>query len=149
MAKFDDRNGKEYGLALSATLSGTTKAEGDWIDMQGFESLTFTVSAGTITDAGTSAGFSFQVEEGDDTTDAGAAAVADANLIGTEAALTVTADDADDTFIGTIAYNGDSRFVRLTAVGTTGTDAYVVAHAIKGYAAAGGDATIDTGTAAT
>ncbi len=35
MAVFDTRNDAEYGLGLSATLAGATKAEGDWIDMQG------------------------------------------------------------------------------------------------------------------
>lgn len=149
MAKFDTRNDAEYGLGLSATLSGTTKAEGDWIDMQGWESLTFTVSTGTVTDAGTAAGFSFQVEEGDDTTDAGATAVADADLIGLESALTVTADTDDDKFIGTIGYRGEKRYVRMTAVGTTLTDAAVTVHAIKRKGAVMGEATIDAGTAAT
>ena len=36
MAKFDMRNNAEYGLALSATLSGTTPSAGDWIDMHGW-----------------------------------------------------------------------------------------------------------------
>jgi len=149
MAQFDERNKNEYGLALSATLSGTTKAEGDWIDMQGWESLTFTVSTGTVTDAGTASGFSFQVEEGDDTTDAGATAVADADLIGLESALTVTSDDADDEFIGTIGYRGAKRYVRMTAVGTTGTNAVVASHAIKGHGGIMAEASIDAGTAAT
>jgi len=149
MAKFDERNNAEYGLALSATLSGTTKAEGDWIDMQGWESLTFTVSTGTVTDAGAAGGFTFQVEEGDDTTDAGATAVADADLIGAESDLAVTDDDDDDTLVGSIGYRGEKRYVRMTAVGTTGTDAAVTVHAIKRKGAVMGEATIDSGTAAT
>lgn len=149
MAKFDTRNGSEHGLALSATLSGTTKAEGDWIDMQGWESLTFSVSTGTVTDAGAAAGFSFQVEEGDDTTDAGATAVADDDLIGAESDLTVTADTDDDKFIGTIGYRGDKRYVRMTAVGTTGTDAAVTVHACKGHGTNMAGASIDAGTPAT
>lgn len=149
MAQFDERNKHQYGLALSATLSGTTKAEGDWIDMQGWESLTFTVSTGTVTDAGTASGFSFQVEEGDTTADAAATAVADADLIGLESALTVTSDTADDDFIGTIGYRGTKRYVRMTAVGTTGTSAVVAVHAIKGHGAIMGEASIDAGTAAT
>jgi len=149
MARFDERNNAEYGVALSATLSGTTKAEGDWIDMQGWDALTFTVSTGTVTDAGTASGFSFQVEEGDDTTDAGATAVADADLIGLESALTVTADDDDDTFVGSIGYRGTKRYVRMTAVGTSGTDAAVTSHAIKRRGLSEGTASIDSGTAAT
>jgi hypothetical protein len=149
MASFDMRNNAEYGLALSATLSGTTKAEGNWIDMQGWEAVTFSVSTGTVTDAGTASGFSFQIEEGDDTTDAGATAVADADLIGLESALTVTADGDDNKFVGTIGYRGSKRYVRMTSVGTTGTDAVVSCHARKDKGASMGSASIDAGTAAT
>jgi len=146
---FDERNGREYGLALSATLSGTTKAEGAWIDMQGFNSLTFTVATATVTDAGAAAGFSFTVEESDTTADADATAVADADLIGLESALTVTSDDDDNKFIGTIGYRGEKRYVRMTALGTSGTNAVVMSHAIKGHGAIQGAASIDAGTAAT
>lgn len=149
MTQFDMRNNAEYGLALSATLSGTTKAEGNWIDMQGWEAVTFSVSTGTVTDAGTEAGFSFQVEESDTTADSAATAVADADLIGLESALTVTADTDDDKLIGTIGYRGSKRYVRMTAVGTTGTNAVVSCHARKDKGASMGEATIDAGTAAT
>lgn len=149
MAQFDTRNGCEYAMALAAVLSGTTKAEGDWIDMQGFESLTFTVATGVVTDAGTASGFSFQVEEGDDTTDAGATAVADADLIGLESALTVTDDSDDGVLVGTIGYRGLKRYVRMTAVGTTGTDAAVNVHAIKGHGTDQATATIQSAITAT
>jgi hypothetical protein len=143
------RNNAEYGLALSATLSGVTPAAGDWIDMQGWEAVTFSVSTGTVTDAGTTSGFSFEVQESDTTAAADATAVADADLIGLESALTVTDDDADDTLVGTIGYRGNSRYVRIVATGTTGTDAAVTVHARKDKGASMGTATIDTGTAAT
>src|SRR5210317_1749315 len=113
MAKFDMRNNAEMGLALSATLSGVTPAAGDWIDMQGWEAVTFSVSTGTVTDAGTTSGFSFEVQESDTTAAADATAVAVADLIGLESALTVTADTDDDTFFGTIGYRGGSRYVRI------------------------------------
>ena len=149
MAQFDMRNNAEYGLALSATLAGTTAAAGKWIDMQGWEAVTFTVSTGTVTDAGTTAGFSFEVQESDTTAAADATAVADADLIGTEAALTVTADGDDDKFIGSIGYRGSKRYVRIVATGTTGTDAAVTVHARKDKGAIMATATIDAGTAAT
>ena len=149
MASFDMRNNAEYGLALSATLSGVTPAAGDWIDMQGWEAVTFSVSTGTVTDAGTTSGFSFEVQESDTTAAADATAVADADLIGLESALTVTDDDADDALVGTIGYRGNSRYVRIVATGTTGTDAAVSVHARKDKGASMGTATIDTGTAAT
>lgn len=149
MAQFDMRNNAEFGLALSATLSGTTAAAGKWIDMQGWEALTFSVSTGTVTDAGTTSGFSFEVQESDTTAAADATAVADADLIGTEAALTVTSDDADDTLVGSIGYRGSKRYVRIVATGTTGTDAAVTVHARKDKGAIMATATIDAGTAAT
>jgi hypothetical protein len=149
MAQFDMRNNAEYGLGLSATLAGTTPAAGDWIDMQGWEALTFTVSTGTVTDAGTASGFAFEVQESDTTAAADATAVADADLIGTEAALTVTADTDDDKLIGSIGYVGGKRYVRIVATGTTGTNAAVTVHARKDKGAVMATATIDAGTAAT
>lgn len=146
---FDERNNAEYGLALSATLAGATPAAGDWIDMQGWQSLTLTVSTGDVSDAGTASGFSFEVQESDTTAAADATAVADADLIGLESALTVTSDDADRDLIGTIGYRGAKRYVRVVATGTTGTDAEVAVHAAKRQGAVMGTATIDAGTAAT
>ena len=148
MAQFDMRNNAEFGLGLSATLSGATPAAGDWIDMQGWEALTFTVSTGTVTDAGTTSGFSFEVQESDTTAAADATAVADADLVGLESALTVTDDDADDTLVGSIGYIGGKRYVRIVATGTTGTDAAVTVHARKDKGAVMATATIDSGTAA-
>ena len=149
MAQFDMRNNAEYGLGLSATLSGTTPAAGDWIDMQGWEALTFTVSTGTVTDAGTASGFAFEVQESDTTAAADATAVADADLVGLESALTVTADTDDNKLIGSIGYVGSKRYVRIVATGTTGTDAAVTVHARKDKGALMATATIDAGTAAT
>ena len=141
MAQFDMRNNAEYALALSATLSGTTPAAGGAIDMQGWEALTFTVSTGTVTDAGTTSGFAFEVQESD-TADADYTAVADADLIGTEAALTVTADTDDNKLIGSIGYRGGKRYVRIVATGTTGTNAAVTVHARKDKGALMATATV-------
>jgi len=149
MAQFDMRNNAEFGLGLSATLSGATPAAGDWIDMQGWEALTFTVSTGPVTDAGTASGFPFEVPESDTTAAAAATAVADADLVGLESALTGTADTDDDKLIGSIGYIGSKRYVRIVATGTTGTDAAVTVHARKDNGAVMATATIDSGTAAT
>lgn len=128
---FDERNNAEYGLALSATLSGTTAAEGDLIDLQGWGAVTISVSTGTVTDAGTASGFAFEVQESDTTADADFTAVADGDLIGAESDLTVTSDDDDNVFVGSIGYRGEKRYVRLVATGTTGTNAVVAAHFTK------------------
>jgi hypothetical protein len=149
MASFDMRNNAEYGLALSATLSGVTPAAGAWIDMQGWEAVTFSVSTGTVTDAGTISGFAFEVQESDTTAAADATAVADADLIGLESALTVISDDDDNKLVGSVGYRGGKRYVRIVATGTTGTNAAVTVHARKDKGASMGTATIDAGTAAT
>lgn len=141
MAKFDERNNKEFALGLSDTLSGTTPSKGNIIDMRGFESLTFVTYTGIVTDAGTASGFSFEVQESDTTADADFTAVADADLLGLESALTVTSDTDDEKLIGSIGYIGDKRYVRIVATGTSGTDAVVVVAAIKGHGAAQGTAT--------
>lgn len=146
---FDTRNDAEYCLALSATLSGTTPSKGTLVDMQGFESVTFVVSTGTVTDAGTSAGFGFEVQECDTTADTSFTAVADGDLIGLESALTVTGDTQDDKLIGSIGYRGSKRYVRIVATGTTGTNAYTNVVAIKRHGSLQGKATIDAGTSAT
>ena len=145
----DKRNPAEYVMALSATLSGTTKSSGEWVDVQDFDSLTFIVSTGTVTDAGTASGFAFQVEEGDDTTTAGATAVADTDLIGVESDLTVTADTDDDKVIGTIGYRGTKRYVRMTATGTTATSAVVSVVGILADGRMQHTATVGTTSAAT
>lgn len=149
MAKFDERNNKEFALGLSDTLSGTTASKGNIIDMQGFESLTYVAYTGIVTDAGTASGFSFEVQESDTTADADFTAVADADLLGLESALTVTDDTADEELIGSIGYIGGKRYVRIVATGTTGTDAVVVVAAIKGHGASQGTATNAADIAAT
>jgi hypothetical protein len=146
MAKFDMRNNAEYGLALSATLSGTTPSAGGAIDMQGWEAVTFTVSTGTVTDAGTASGFAFEVQESD-AQDSGYTAVADADLIGLESGLTVTSDDDDNVLVGSIGYRGEKRYVRIVATGTTGTNAAVTAHARKDKGAVMGSATVQAALA--
>ena len=149
MATFDERNNAEYAKGLSATLSGTTPAKGNIIDMQGWGALTFVVQTGTVTDAGTASGFSFEVQESEDTADANFSAVADADLIGLESELTVTSDDADDDIIGSIGYRGSKRYVRIVATGTSGTNAYTAAVAIKRRGGAMGTASVAADIAAT
>lgn len=107
------------------SLSGTTPASSDWLDTQEMDMATLLIVANTVTDAGAAAGFSFQIEESDTTADADATAVADAELIGSEDDLTVTSDTADNSIAGWIGYVGSKRYVRVTATGTTGTDADV------------------------
>lgn len=134
MAKVDQKNNLQPATGLSATLSGTTPSKGNIINMAGFDALTFAVQTGTVTDAGTASGFAFEVQESADTADANFTAVADADLLGLESALTVTDDAKDNTIIGSIGYIGSKQYVRIVATGTTGTAAGVECIALKGRA---------------
>lgn len=80
------------------------------IDRQGFDSLTFLISTGSLADA--DATFTVLVEDGDAANLSDAAAVADANLLGTEALASFTFADDDKT--RKIGYVGNKRYVRLT-----------------------------------
>lgn len=112
------------------TLSGATPAASSWVDTRGFDSCVFVAVNNTVTDAGTAAGFSFEVQDSDSTAATAATAVANAELNGLESDLTVTSDSADNAIAGIIGYVGDARYARLEATGTTGTDADVSVVAI-------------------
>ncbi|PWC53270.1 hypothetical protein [Azospirillum sp. TSO22-1] len=88
------------------------------IDTLGYGSLTFVIATGTLSDA--DATVTALVEDGDASNLSDAAAVADAQLLGTEALASFTyADDGETRKIG---YIGFKRYVRLTLTpsGNTG-----------------------------
>lgn len=99
--------------AISPVAAGTdnTAIVSQIIDRKGYDSLTFLILAGANTDA--DATFTVLVEDGDDSdlVDDGAA-VADDQLVGTEALASFTF--ADDNETRKIGYIGDKRYVRLT-----------------------------------
>jgi GH18 family chitinase len=93
------------------TLTNANTAQvGQIIDMVDLMSLEFVIAAGALTDAGMT--LTPLVEEGDDAALSDAAAVADADLLGTEALATFT--QADDDTVKTVGYVGTKRYVRLT-----------------------------------
>lgn len=80
------------------------------IDRKGFESCELVLVTGANTDA--NATFAVLVEDGDASNLSDNAAVADAQLLGTEAVAAFTfADDGECRKIG---YVGDKRYVRMT-----------------------------------
>lgn len=125
MHKMDMRSETTTAFGISATLSGTTPAAGNIVDVRDFASATFLYQTGAVTDAGATAGFSVQIQESDTTAAADFTAVADADLVGAEADLAVTSDDADSVAIGSIGYIGTKAYVRAVVTGTTGTNAIV------------------------
>lgn len=99
------------------TVSDTTAVVSGIVDVQGFDSLTFLIAAGTLADA--DATFAVLIEESNEANFSGSNAVADADLIGTEALAGFTfADDGECRKIG---YRGSKRYVRCTVTPTANT----------------------------
>lgn len=111
-------------------LSGTTPATSAYVDLKGFDACTIVVRNNTITDAGTAAGFTITLQESEDTTGAGAGTVATTDTPNGTNTVTVTDDAADDSVAGGMGYIGTNRYVGVSAVGTTGTDAGITILAI-------------------
>lgn len=87
------------------------------IDLSGYDSCTFVISGGVLADA--DATFAVTVEEGDDATQANHTAVADVDLIGTEALAGFTfADDGETRKVG---YKGGKRYVSITVTPSNNT----------------------------
>lgn len=101
------------------------------IDRQGFDSLVFGIAIGSVADA--DATFTVLVEDGNDSGLSDAAAVADSELNGTEAAAGFQFDDDNET--RKIGYVGNKRYVRLTITPASNASAALLsAVAILGHA---------------
>ena len=120
----DNVNNVQYVNLGSLTLSGTTPGLTGYLDTRGFDAASIMLVNGTITDAGTAAGFTATLQESADTTGAAAATATETVEGGT---ITVTSDTADDVVAGAVGYTGSARYLGLTITGTTGTSAVVTA----------------------
>lgn len=87
-----------------------TPLVGAIIDRLGYDSLTYLIQTGTLADAG--ATWTALLEESDDSGMSGATAVADTDLIGTEALASLT--QANDGVCRKLGYVGSKRYTRLT-----------------------------------
>ena len=92
------------------SVADTTAQVGQIIDRQGYDSLTYVIATGSIADA--DATFTVLLEEGDVSNLSDAAAVADADLIGTEVLAAFQFDD--DNECRKLGYVGSKRYTRLT-----------------------------------
>lgn len=92
------------------SVADTTAQVGQIIDKKGFESLTYLIATGSIADA--DATFTVLLEEGAAADLSDAAAVADADLLGTEALAAFQFDD--DNEVRKLGYIGSKRYTRLT-----------------------------------
>ena len=92
------------------SVADNTAQVGQIIDRQGYGSLTYLIQIGSVADA--DATFTVLLEEGDAANLSDAAAVADADLIGTEALAGFQFDD--DNEVRKLGYRGTKRYTRLT-----------------------------------
>jgi hypothetical protein len=103
------------------------------IDLQGYNACEFVLLTGAIADA--DATFAVLVEDGNDSALSDAAAVPDAQLLGTEALAGFQFDDDNET--RKIGYIGHKRYVRLTVTPSGNASAALVAAvAVLGHPAA-------------
>lgn len=97
-------------LSPGAGPSDNTAQVGQIVNMAGFSSATYIIQTGSIADA--DATFAVLLEESDASDMTGAAAVADADLIGTEALAGFVFSDDNKCF--KLGYAGTKRYHRLT-----------------------------------
>lgn len=113
-----------------ASVADDTAQVGQIIDRLGYDSLTYVISTGSIGD--NDATFAVLLEESDAANMDGAAAVADADMIGTEAAAGFQFDDDDE--VRKLGYIGNKRYTRLTITPTGNASAALVsAVAVLGH----------------
>ncbi|MES2787629.1 MAG: hypothetical protein V4684_19340 [Pseudomonadota bacterium] len=105
------------------SVADTTAQVSQIISMAGYQSLTFLILAGAIADA--DATFTVLVEEGDSSTLTDAAAVADVDLLGTEALAAFIF--SDDNAIRKIGYIGSKAYVRMTITPVANASAALLA----------------------
>lgn len=130
----DMKNVLNFVRMGSATLSGTTPANTSLVDMQGYEGLTVALMTGTVTDAGTAAGFTLKLQHSDSTAAASFVDCTANEVIPDSAGLitiTVTDDAADNVIANSIGYRGNRRYVRAVLTGTTATAADIVVLGVR------------------
>lgn len=104
------------------SVADNTAQVGQIIDGQGAGSVTYIINLGSIADA--DATFVVLLEEGDAANMSDAAAVADADLIGTEALAGFQFDD--DNKVKKLGYKGKKRYTRMTITPANNASAALV-----------------------
>lgn len=104
------------------SVADNTALVGEIIDRKGFESLTYLIATGSVGDAG--AEFTALLEESDDSGMSGATAVANADLLGTEALASFIQTDDNKCF--KLGYLGTKRYTRLTITPTNNATAALI-----------------------
>lgn len=128
MAKFDLHNSiapKRGYSPVAAAQTDNTAMVSEIVDTRGYGSVEYLILTGSLADA--DATFTVLVEDGDASNLSDAAAVVDAELLGTEALAGFTY--ADDNKVFKIGYIGNKRYVRVTVTPANNTGAACVAGA--------------------
>jgi hypothetical protein len=105
------------GISPAAAVADNTPFVSQIIDMAGYESAEFVILTGALADA--DATFTVLVEDGAAANLSDAAAVADSQLLGTEAQAGFTFADDDKAF--KIGYVGGKRYARVTVTPANNT----------------------------
>lgn len=129
MAKKDLHNNITPAVAVNIqTISSNTTVTGNVVDLAGYQGCEFIFVTGSITDGD----YTVEITECD-TSGGTYTAVADADLLGTEAAASTT-DNDDDNEYGKIGYIGSKRYVKATITSTNVTTGATVGMvALKGF----------------
>lgn len=106
---FNHINPKRVFSPAAATTDNTAYV-GQIIDKQGADGLTYIINTGSLADA--DATFTVLLEESNDSGMAGAVAVDDKDLLGTEALASFIFSDDNKVF--KLGYIGSKRYTRLT-----------------------------------
>lgn len=105
------------------SVADNTAQVGQIIDRQGYESVTYIIATGSLADA--DATFAVLLEESDDAAFATSNAVADGDLLGTEALAGFQFDDDNET--RKLGYRGNKRYTRLTITPAANASAALLA----------------------
>jgi hypothetical protein len=112
------------------STSDDTALVGQIIDRQGFDSLEYLIQLGSIADSNVV--FAVLLEEGDAANLSDAAAVVDADMLGTELLAGFQFDDDNEP--RKLGYIGNKRYTRLTITPTgNGSAALISATAVLGH----------------
>jgi len=123
-------NNKQVVHLGNVTLSGTTPATSSYVDLRGYDAATIVVVANTVADAGAADGFTFTLQESSDTAAASAATVPAGSTIDGANTVSETSDSSSNSIVGAFGYRGGERYLGVSGVGTTDTDADCSVYAI-------------------
>lgn len=118
MAPRDLKDNIQVNFVLNSDVSDNTAQVGVVQDHRGSKSHTYVINIGTVADA--DATFTVLLEESD-VSNSGFTAVADADMIGTEAQASFQFDS--DNSVRTLGYIGAKRYTRLTITPANNTGA--------------------------